>query len=113
MPAQVHPAGRLAASISSARAVTAWVAAEGLRDANEAGAAASEYLRLFAQVALGYLWARTAKVALDAGNGKDFYRAKLNTARFYLRRMLPQTRALAACITAGAASIQGFEDEDF
>jgi len=92
---------------------SAWVAANGLRDPNEAGAAASEYLRLFALVALGYLWARTAEIALAADGGNNFYRAKLNTARFFLGRVLPQTSALAACIMAGGKSIDAFDDEDF
>jgi butyryl-CoA dehydrogenase len=92
---------------------SAWVAANGLRDPNEAGAAASEYLRLFALVALGYLWARTAEIALAADDGNGFYRAKLNTARFFASRVLPQTGSLAACIMAGGKSIDAFVDEDF
>jgi butyryl-CoA dehydrogenase len=91
---------------------SAWVAANGLRDPNEAGAAASEYLRLFALVAIAYLWARTAEIALSR-DGDDFYRAKLNTARFFMQRVLPQSSALFACIVAGGKSIAGFADEDF
>ncbi len=82
-----------------------------MRNPNEAGAAASEYLRLVALVALGYLWARTAAIA--SGSESALHRAKLDTARFYMQRVLPQTGALAACIMAGAGSIEGFEDENF
>lgn len=91
---------------------TSWIAANALRDPKEAGAAASDYLRLFALVALAYLWARSAEIALEGGTG-DFYRAKLNTARFFMQRVLPQSGALFACIVAGGASIEAFEDEDF
>jgi alkylation response protein AidB-like acyl-CoA dehydrogenase len=92
-----------------------WIAANGLRDANEAGAAASDYLRLFALVAIAYLWARSAEIALarKTGDGDAFYRAKLNTARYFMQRVLPQTDALFACILAGGRSIMDFDDEDF
>ena len=42
---------------------TATIAQKGLRDPEEAGAAATDYLRLFGSVALGFMWARTAKIA--------------------------------------------------
>ena len=94
---------------------SAWIAANGLRDPNEAGAAASDYLRLFALVAIAYLWARTAEIALarKADDETGFYRAKLNTARYFVQRVLPQAGALHACIIAGGQSITGFDDEDF
>jgi len=91
---------------------SAWIAGNGLRNPNEAGAAASEYLRLFALVAIAYLWARTAEIALSR-DGDDFYRAKLTTARFYMQRVLPQSGALFACIVAGGGSIEAFDDKDF
>ena len=94
---------------------SAWVAANGLRDPNEAGAAASDYLRLFALVAIAYMWARAAEIAVarKAGDESNFYRAKLNTARFFMQRVLPQTNALFACIVAGGKSIMDFDDDDF
>jgi butyryl-CoA dehydrogenase len=94
---------------------SAWIASKGLRDPNEAGAAASEYLRLFALVAMAYLWARTAEIGLARSHDNDdrFYRAKVNTARYFLQRVLPQTEALLACIVAGGGSIMAFDDEDF
>ena len=91
---------------------SAWIAGAGLRNPNEAGAGASEYLRLFALVALAYLWARSAEIALPRSHD-PFYRAKLNTARFFMARVLPQSSALLACIVAGGKSIEGFDDEDF
>jgi len=94
---------------------SAWVAANGLRDPNEAGAAASDYLRLFALVAIAYMWARTAEIALarETGDENNFYRAKLNTARFFMQRLLPQSGALFACIVAGGKTIMDFDDDDF
>ncbi len=78
----------------------------------EIGAAANDYLRLFALNALAFLWTRTALVSLPKSND-GFHRAKLVTARFYMQRILPQTAALHAMITAGAASIMELDEAMF
>jgi alkylation response protein AidB-like acyl-CoA dehydrogenase len=96
---------------------TAHIAQKGLADPEEAGAAASEYLRLFGLVALGYMWARTAVVAaekLPAADGDaGFYRDKLTTARFYMERILPQSGALLAAIKSGKGAMMAMEDAAF
>ncbi|UCH73110.1 MAG: acyl-CoA dehydrogenase C-terminal domain-containing protein [Rhodospirillales bacterium] len=94
---------------------TAWIAQQGLRDPEEAGAAATDYLRLFGLTALAYLWARMAAVALEkAGDDETgFYRAKLATARFYMTRILPQTSSLFAAIMAGKKPLMELEAELF
>lgn len=60
---------------------TARIAQQGLRDPDEAAAVASDYLRLFALVALGYMWLQMAEISLgrlgigvaaaDAGGGAN------------------------------------------
>ena len=96
---------------------TAEVARRGMKDPFEAGAAASDYLRLFGLVALGHIWARMAEVALAkeaTANGEaDFYRAKLVTARFFFERILPQTGGLSAAIMAGGGALRDFPDAAF
>ncbi len=114
----------LAKSFGRLQQASAWVAEEGLKDPDEAAAAASDYLRLFALTALAYMWARMAKVALKAlaaleaedgaDGGRDaFYRAKLAHARFFMARVLPETSALAAAIRAGAVVITDVEEAWF
>lgn len=85
------------------------------RDPQEAGAAATDYLRLFGLVAVGYLWARAAAVASSrlASAGDAFYRAKLSTARFYMSRLLPESLALFEAIKAGAEPIMEMREEWF
>jgi butyryl-CoA dehydrogenase len=73
-------------------------------DPAEVGSAASEYLRLFALTALGYLWTRMASIAMAAGDDA-FTSAKLAGAEFYITRILPQTAALHAAIAAGAGPV--------
>ncbi|MCH7795827.1 MAG: acyl-CoA dehydrogenase C-terminal domain-containing protein [Proteobacteria bacterium] len=105
----------LAKAFGRLQQATAWVAQQGLRDPEEAGAAASDYLRLFALTALAYIWARTAKVVLDKPEGERqaFHQAKLATARFYMTRILPQTSGLFAAINAGAKPIMAVEEAWF
>jgi alkylation response protein AidB-like acyl-CoA dehydrogenase len=96
---------------------TAHLAAKGVADPEEAGAAATEYLRLFGLVALGFMWARSAVVAVDrlAAPGADagFYTAKLTTARFYMERVLPQVGGLLVAIKSGKAAMMELEETAF
>jgi hypothetical protein len=104
----------LAKAFARLQQTTLWVAQKSRKDGQEAGAAASDYLRMFALVALAYIWARTAKVAVGKLAEKEsFYRAKLATANFYMTRILPQTSGLYAAITAGARSIMDVHEEWF
>ena len=94
---------------------TGHIAQAGLRNPDEGGAAASEYLRLFGLVALGYLWARTAQISIEKQGGDDnaFYAAKIVTARFFMERVLPQTGSLFAAIMSGSSTMMEFPDETF
>jgi butyryl-CoA dehydrogenase len=94
---------------------TAWIAQQGLRDPEEAGAAATDYLRLFGLTALAYLWARMAAVALEKAENDEtgFYKAKLATAGFYMTRILPQSSGLFAAIMAGKKPLMELEAEMF
>jgi len=90
---------------------TAALAAQGIADPFEAGAVATDYLRLFALVALAQLWAEAAEISL--GKSDDFYRAKLATARFFVAKILPQSSSLFSTIMAGGGSVKAFEDALF
>jgi alkylation response protein AidB-like acyl-CoA dehydrogenase len=95
--------------------VTLRVTQESMKDREVAGAAAADYLRLFALVALGYMWAQMARAALEQpGRENDaFYGAKLNTARFYFARLLPQTSSLTAAILSGAGPVMEMREDWF
>ena len=107
----------LSKAFGALQLATATIAQRGLRDPEEAAAAATDYLRLFGYVALGYLWARAAKIAaekLPTANGDaGFYTAKLVTARFFFDRVLPETAGLFAAVKAGKASTMELEDALF
>ncbi len=105
----------LAKAFGRLQRATAWIARQGLGDAEEAGAASSDYLRLFALVALGYMWARMVKVSVAKLDGEQpaFYRAKVATARFFMARLLPETSALFAAIMAGKNPVMALDAEAF
>ncbi len=107
----------LAKSFAALQQATAHLANVSLKDPEEAGAAATDYLRLMGLVALGFMWAKSAKVAeakLPEANGDaGFYRAKLTTAQFFADRLLPQTGALWSAIKSGKASMMELEEAAF
>jgi len=105
----------LAKAFGRLQQATAWIAQQGLKNPKEAGAAASDYLRLFALVTMGYMWARMMKVALERqdGDNADFYKAKLATGRFFMARILPQTSGLFSAIMAGGDTIMAPEEAWF
>jgi butyryl-CoA dehydrogenase len=114
--------GPAAKAFERLQRATAWLAQEALKNPDQAGAAATDYLHLFGYTALAYLWARMAKVAqqkLASGNGKPsaddraFYEAKLATARFYMERMLPRHSSHFASVMAGSGSMMTFADAAF
>jgi len=81
-----------------------WLGKQSLTNPEDVTAAAGEYTKLFSLVVLGWIWARQAKIAL-ARPEEEFYKQKLETARFVMNRMLPQGYGLLAGLTAGSNSI--------
>ncbi|MBB3939800.1 alkylation response protein AidB-like acyl-CoA dehydrogenase [Novosphingobium fluoreni] len=96
---------------------TATIAERGMRDPEEAAAAATDYTRLLGLVAMGYCFAKAAFVAQTALKGgtdeADFYKAKLATARFFFDRILPQATSAFLAIKSGKASMMALEAAAF
>jgi hypothetical protein len=116
------PAGVAAAlepALSDLQAATMWLAQNGTADPDNAGAGAYAYMDLMGLVTLGWMWlkiARAASEALGQGDGKegrDFYEAKLVTARFYATRELPLSSGLRCKIEAGAETLMKIPAEAF
>ena len=105
----------LAEAFGQLQRTTLLIARRGMDDPNEAAAVAIEYLRLFGLVAMAYVWAKMAALVLarPAGNESEFYQAKLETARFFMQRLLPQTHGLYHGIVAGAGAVTTFPEESF
>jgi hypothetical protein len=88
---------------------TMWFMQNAMAKPDNAGAGAYDYMHLMGLVAMGYMWARMAKVAHEKktqGNGvADRMDAKLLTGRFFMERMLPETGAHLARISSGADAV--------
>ena len=87
-----------------------------MKDREEVGAASVDYLMYSGYACLAYFWADMARLAaeLAAGTGEEaFYKAKLQTARFYFQRILPRTRAHVAAMLSGANNLMEMAEEDF
>ncbi len=102
----------LSKSFGRLQQATAELARRGFSDPFEAGAGASDYLKLFGLTALAYVWARMAQIALTKPED-EFYRAKLATARFFMARILPRGTGYAAAVLAGGATLRAMEDAMF
>ena len=83
-------------------------------NADEVGAAATDYLRVCGHLVFAYFWARMAKLALaKKDSGDPFYTAKLHTARFYFAKLLPETAGLMRSARAGLQPLMAMEEALF
>jgi acyl-CoA dehydrogenase len=94
--------------------LTMELAMKAMGNADEAGAAAVDYLRVIGHLVMSYFWARMAKVALEKvaaqGDAADpFYVSKLATARFYFAKLQPETASLIRSARAGAKPLMALD----
>ncbi len=112
-------AAALEPALADLQAATMWLAQHGMVNPDDAGAGAYAYMDLMGLVTLGWMWlkmARAANEAVGAGGGKEsreFYEAKLTTARFYAQRELPLSTALRRKVEAGSETLMAIPAEAF
>ncbi|THD74485.1 MAG: acyl-CoA dehydrogenase [Phenylobacterium sp.] len=106
----------LAAGKAELQEATLWLMQNGLANPDNAGAASTDYLHLFGLVALGYMWALSAKTAQEkiAGGATDpIYGEKLTIGRYYMSRILPETTGHLAKLKSGAELMMALPAEAF
>ncbi len=89
------------------RAATLWLAANGMKNPNDAGAGAVDYLRLMGITMVALMWGWMAKASLGKDDG--FHKDKLMCARYWMERMMPECPMLLERIQAGSATIMELE----
>jgi alkylation response protein AidB-like acyl-CoA dehydrogenase len=100
-------------ALNRLRGVTSWLSSK-RSDTAEVGAAASDYLRLFALLVFGWMWIRMAVPGLkSAGEATAQQRDKRILAQFFIQRMLPEVKALEVAIQSGAASLLAWNPDRF
>ena len=98
--------------------LTTQIGMRAMQNQEEVGAAAVDYCMYSGYVTFAYFWALMAKVAQDKLNEgtseEGFYKAKLQTARFYFKRLLPRAKMHAECIIGGGLdTLMDIEEENF
>ncbi|MEO7386053.1 MAG: acyl-CoA dehydrogenase, partial [Gammaproteobacteria bacterium] len=100
-------------------AAGAWLAANHARHPAAPGAASYHLLMLLGtvtgawQLARGALIARARLAAGASGSDRDFYQAKIVTARFFAEQFLPLATAHLRAIQAGPDSLLALTDDQF
>ncbi|MBT8417858.1 MAG: acyl-CoA dehydrogenase C-terminal domain-containing protein [Silicimonas sp.] len=90
---------------------------EGVKNPLNALSGSYDFMHLFGHVALGLMWTRMAKAAMEALEGgasdEDFYQSKITTGRYYMARQLPATGMHLARITSGAEPVMALDAANF
>src|SRR5271163_3631986 len=108
--------GGLQAAIGHLQQASLWLSRNGVADPNNAGAASTDYMHLIGLTALGYMWARVVKAVLARqarAESNPALDAKLVLAKFFNERMLPETAAHLARLSAGASTLMALPAEAF
>ncbi len=104
-------------SFKQLQQATMWLMQHGMKNPENAGAGAHDYLNLMALVSLGFIWVQLAKVAqtqlADGTTDVAFYENKLATGRFFVRRILPDTAAHLAKLESGADPVMALAADAF
>ncbi|MEX1035317.1 MAG: acyl-CoA dehydrogenase C-terminal domain-containing protein [Sneathiella sp.] len=107
----------LAKAFAKLQQGTVLLGEKGMKNPDEAGAASTEYLRMFGLVALGFMWAQMAKIAksklAEGTDDPEFYKTKLVTARFFFERMIPDVSSLLVKMSAGSKTMMELDAEAF
>ena len=102
----------LQAAMANLNDLTEWVLTQAQSNPNEIGAASVEYLHVFGYTAYAFMWAKMAAVSLPKAS-EDFYKAKLATGRFFIKRLLPRYVSLSEAVKGGSEPLYGLDEEMF
>lgn len=96
------------------KATTDWLKGAAGEDPNALGAAANDYLKMFALTAYAWMWTLMAAKAVDSSNSDDaFYDVKLKIGRYFMSRVLPGAASLEIMVKSGAADMMALAEESF
>jgi len=97
--------------------ITTKIGMSAMANQDEVGGASVDFLMYSGYITLGFIWAQMAAVAAEKiaeGTTEEaFYKAKIQTAQFYFRRILPRTLAHKASIEGGLSCLMDMEVDHF
>ena len=99
----------LAAALNAVRGTTQWIM-EHAGNQVDVLSGATPFLRQVSMLVGGYCMAKSALLALDAGDlDADTVAAKVGTARFFLEQLLPQIHGLSGAVMGDSAMLMSFD----
>ncbi|GAA5317294.1 MAG: acyl-CoA dehydrogenase C-terminal domain-containing protein [Candidatus Pelagadaptatus aseana] len=94
-----------------------WLVNESVKDPEQAAAAATPLLRMFALTTIAVFWAKMAEAATSesvAGSySQEFLSGKVKAADHYFRLFTPEIQALHAEVCAGKSTLMAFAEAEF
>lgn len=94
--------------------ITLLMGQRGFVNPEEAGAGATDYLKAFSTIALGYMWLLMVEAAhkklSEHPADRSFYESKLKTAEFFMAKIMPDVAARMLVIQAGAKPVMGMAE---
>ena len=89
---------------------TSWIKEKIQNSKDDASAACNDYLKALGFVSIAHAWIKVLEVSFkDYNNNKDFYEDKIQTAKFYFKRVLPRTENHFKTATTGSEYIMNFK----
>ncbi|AJD49449.1 acyl-CoA dehydrogenase [Isoalcanivorax pacificus W11-5] len=97
--------------------LTMSIGTQAMQNIENVGAASVDYLMYSGYITLAYFWAAMADVAqrklAEGTSEEDFYKAKIATARFYFKRILPRTAGHKGAIEGGLDCLMELDEAHF
>ncbi len=88
---------------------TSWIKEKAQNSKDDASAACNDYLKALGFVSIAHAWIKVLEVSfIDHNNNKDFYEDKIQTAKFYFKRVLPRVENHFKTATTGSDYIMNF-----
>jgi len=89
----------------------------GIKNPNNALAGSYDFMHLFGHVCLAFMWVQMAKVCYkklkDESCDIVFYKSKIATGEYYMKRQLPATSMHLSRIVSGAETVMALDDANF
>ena len=89
---------------------TDWIKDKLQNSKDDASAACNDYLKTLGFVSIAHSWIKVLEVCFkEYDNNKDFYEDKIQTAKFYFKRVLPRAESHLKTATSGSDYIMNFK----
>jgi len=89
---------------------TSWIKEKIQNSKDDASVACNDYLKALGFVSIAHAWIKVLEVSFkDYDNNKDFYEDKIQTAKFYFKRVLPRVENHFKTATTGSDYIMNFK----